>query len=316
LLIYGNVEEKGGIKIRIGYLSTIYHTSFILKNEFTEYLKNYDLKWSLFATGPAMMEGFKSENIDVGYIGLPPVMIGIENGLKIKCIGGGHVEGTVMVAPKFYKSFEELGSLKAVLKQFEGKTIGTPTKGCIHDVIIHEITKDLNINIKNFPWTDFIPDAIDDGEIAAGVGTPSIATVISNSIDSHIVIPPNKLWPHNPSYGIVVKEELINESPEFIIDFLKAHEDASNLIKTRPEKAAEIVIKEVEVVSKDFVLKTYKISPKYCASISKEYIESTLKFISILNELGYMQGNLKKEDIFNTQFIKKVHTEPTHYYQT
>jgi NitT/TauT family transport system substrate-binding protein len=220
-----------------------------------------------------------------------------------------------MVAPTSYQSFDELGSLNAVLKQFEGKTIGTPTKGCIHDVIIHEITKDLNINIKNFPWADFIPDAIEEGKIDAGVGTPSLATVISNRFDSKVVIPPNKLWPYNPSYGIVVKEELINESPEFIIDFLKAHEDASNLIRTQPEKAAEIVLKEVEVVSKDFVLKTYKISPTYCASISKEYIESTLKFIPVLNELGYMQGNLKEEDIFNTQFIKKVHLEQTHYYQ-
>lgn len=262
-----------------------------------------------------MIKAFASGDIDIGYIGLPPVMIGIENGLKIKCVAGGHVEGTAMVAPKFYKSFEELRSLKAVLKQFEGKTIGTPTKGCIHDVIIHEITKDLNINIENFPWADFIPNAIEEGEIAAGVGTPSLATVISNSIDSHIVIPPNKLWPHNPSYGIVVKEELIHESPEFITDFLKAHEDASNLIRTHPEKAAEVVLKEVELVSKDFVLKTYNVSPKYCASIPKEYIESTLKFIPILNELGYMQGNLRQEDIFNTQFIKKVHPEQTHYYQ-
>ena len=103
--------------------------------------------------------------------------------------------------------------------------------------------------------------------------------------------------------------------PEFIIDFLKAHEDASNLIRTQPEKAAEIVLKEVELVSKDFVLKAYNVSPNYCASIPKEYIESTLKFIPVLNELGYMQGNLKQEDIFNTQFIKKVHPEPTHYYQ-
>ena len=308
-------REKGGIKIRIGYLSTIYHTSFILKNTSSKYLNDYDLKWSLFATGPAIMKEFKSGDIDVGYIGLPPVMIGIENGLKIKCVAGGHIEGTVMVAPKSYKSFDELKSLKAVLKQFECKTIGTPTKGCIHDVITRELTKNYDIEIKNFPWADFIPDAIEEGEIAAGVGTPSLATVISNRFDSKVVIPPNKLWSHNPSYGLVVREELINESPEFIIDFLKAHENASNLIRIQPEKAAEIVLKEVEVVSRDFVLKTYNVSPKYCASIPKEYIESTLKFIPVLNELGYMQGYLKQKDIFNTQFIKKVHPEPTHYYQ-
>ncbi len=260
-----------------------------------------------------MMDGFKSGDIDVGYIGLPPVMIGIENGLKIKCVGGGHVEGTVMVAPKSYKSFEELGSLEAVLKQFEGKTIGTPTKGCIHDVIIREMTKNHDMRIKNFPWADFIPDAIEEGEIAACVGTPSLATVISNRSDSHIIIPPNKLWPHNPSYGIVVKEELIDSSPEFITNFLRAHEDASNLIRTQPEQVAEIILKEVGVVSKDFVLKTYNVSPKYCASISKEYIESTLKFIPVLKNLGYMKGNLKQEDIFNLKFMEKVHSEPAHY---
>jgi len=258
-----------------------------------------------------MMEEFMSGNIDVGYTGLPPVMIWIEKGLKIKCVGGGHVEGTVMVAPKSYNSYDELGSLEAVLKQFEGKIIGTPSKGCIHDVIIREMTKGLDIEIKNFTWADFIPDAIDEGEIAAGVGTPSLATVISRRFASNIIIPPHKLWPWNPSYGIVVKEELIDESPEFIMDFLKAHEDASNLIRKQPESAAEIVLNDVGV-SKDFVLKTYNISPKYCASIPDEYIESTLKFIPVLKNLGYMEGDLKQDDIFNLGFIKKIHTEPDH----
>ncbi|MGZ7209586.1 MAG: ABC transporter substrate-binding protein [Methanobacterium sp.] len=304
---------KGGVEIRIGYLSTIYHTSFILKNKTPKYLKNYNLEWSLYATGPAMIKAFKSGNIDLGYIGLPPVMIGIEKGLKVKCIAGGHIEGTVMVAPKSYKSFEELGSINEVFKQFKGKTIGTPAKGSIHDVIIRKMTADFNINIKNFGWADFIPDEIEEGKIEAGVGTPSLATVISNRFDSHIVIPPDKLWPWNPSYGIVVRTELIEESPEFITEFLKAHEEASNFIRNNPESAAEITSKEVDAISKDFVLQTYSISPKYCASVPKEYINSTLKFIPVLKDLGYMKGDLEQEDIFDLQFIEKIHPEYPHY---
>lgn len=260
-----------------------------------------------------MKDAFASGDLDVGYIGLPPVMIGIENGLKVKCVGGGHVEGTVMVAPESYKTFDELGSVDAVLKQFEGKIIGTPSKGCIHDVIIREMTNNYDIEIKNFSWADFIPDAIEEGEIAAGVGTPSLATVISRRFASNVVIPPHNLWPYNPSYGIVVKEELIDESPEFITDFLKAHEDACNLVRLHPEQAAEIALKEIRVVDKDFVLDTYKISPKYCASIPDEYIESTLKFIPVLQRLGYMKWDLKQENIFNLEFIREVHPKPAHY---
>jgi NitT/TauT family transport system substrate-binding protein len=284
-----------------------------LKNETFDYLYDYDLDWSLYPTGPAMMKSFASGETDIGYIGLPPVMIRLENGLKLKCVGGGHVEGTVMVAPESYKTYDELGSIKAVLEQFEGEVIGTPSRGSIHDVIINELTKEYDITIKNFDWADFIPDAIEDGEIAAGVGTPSLATVISNLLDSNIVIPPYKLWPFNPSYGIVVREELINESPEFIIQFLKAHEKACNLIRFQPENAAEIAYNELEVVSKDFVLNTYKISPKYCASLPEDYINSTLKFIPVLQNLGYMHSTLKREDIFELKFIQKTHPEPAHY---
>lgn len=302
--------------MHVGYLSTIYHTSFILKGQSSEYLKNYSLDWTLFATGPAMMKAFASGDLDVGYIGLPPVMIGIDKGLGLKCVGGGHVEGTVMVAPKSYKTFDELNSIEAVLKQFEGKTIGTPSKGCIHDVIIRELiygTYDLDIEIKNFNWADFIPDALEEGEIFAGVGTPSLATVISNQLNSQVVIPPQELWPDNPSYGIVVREELTRESPEFIMDFLKAHENACNLMRNRPEHGAEIAVKEMDVIDKDFVLNTYKISPKYCASLPDAYINSTLKFVPVLQNLGYMQDALKEKDIFDVGFIRKIHPEPAHY---
>ena len=102
----------------------------------------------------------------------------------------------------------ELGDVESVIEQFNNKTIGTPTKGSIHDVIIRNILKKENISINNYPWADFIPDAIQDGEIAAGVGTPSLATVASKQFNTKIILPPKTLWPYNPSYGIVVQEEL------------------------------------------------------------------------------------------------------------
>jgi|GEM_PF-4185093 NitT/TauT family transport system substrate-binding protein len=73
----------------------------------------------------------------------------------------------------------DLGSLKSTLKQFEGRNIGTPAAGSIHDVIIRSLIKGLDISVKNYPWADFIPDAILDDEIAAGVGTSSPETATS-----------------------------------------------------------------------------------------------------------------------------------------
>lgn len=303
------------VKFKIGYLSTVYHTSFILKSEENGFVNGVDqeLEWILHPTGPAMMDSFRTGSIDLGYIGLPPVMMGIDKELRLKCVAGGHVEGTVVVSSDSFQTFEELGNTTAVLKQFEGGKIGTPAAGSIHDVILKNLIKGLDISIVNYSWADFIPDAIEDGEILAGVGTPSLATVARRQLDYRIIIPPQELWPYNPSYGIVVQEALIDRSPHFIRDFLLAHESACNLIREEPLKAASIAVSGLGNIDVKFVLETYQSSPKYCASLPPEYVKSTLDFVPVLKSLSIIKKNLKEEDIFNRKFIQEIHPKPSHY---
>lgn len=303
--------------MNIGYLSTIYHTSFLLKNPENSFLGELDdnINWTLFSTGPAMIEAFKLGEIDLGYIGLPPVMMGISKGLKLKCVAGGHVEGTVMVSNDSFCSFDDLGSVHEVLKQFDGGNIGTPAQGSIHDVIIRDLIQDLDISIINCPWADFIPGAIDDGEIIAGIGTPSLATVVSREINGKIIIPTKQMWPYNPSYGIVVREKLIKQAPEFIQTFLKAHESACNFTRNQPQESAQLVACELGGIDVDFVMETFQISPKYCASLPEEYIKSAMDFVPSLRKLGYLEKNIKKEDIFQLEFIQGIHPGPSHYDQ-
>ena len=57
-----------------------------------------------------------------------------------------------------------------------------------------------------------------------------------------MVDPPTQAWPNNPSYGIVVRNEFMQQQ-ETISKFLERRERASNLIREDPRKAAEIVFK-------------------------------------------------------------------------
>ena len=77
-------------ELNIGHLSTAYHTNYILME--TEDLRK-DLKlninWILFGTGPAMVKAFKVEKLDVGYMGLPPAIIGIFKTFEHRAIISG-----------------------------------------------------------------------------------------------------------------------------------------------------------------------------------------------------------------------------------
>lgn len=303
-----------GEHLRIGHLSTVYHTSFILEGTGWLQKAGIDAEWKLFASGPDIVRAFENKEIDLGYIGLPPVIIGVARGIPFKCIAGGHVEGTVMIAQKEYKGVAELGDVGLVLRQFEGKAMGTPPKGSIHDVIARELIDKvwLNVEVKNYPWADFVLDALVDREIPAAAGTPPLAVAAKRFCGARIIIPPHRLWPNNPSYGIVVRDEFM-KNEDTIIKFLGLHEKASNFIREKPREAAEIVAKLTQIVDSDFVLEAYRISPKYCAALSPEYVASTMGFVKVLKELGYIALPVPEDEIFDFRFIKKVHPEEPHY---
>jgi NitT/TauT family transport system substrate-binding protein len=270
--------------------------------------------WKLFASGPDIVSSFRNEGIDIGYIGLPPAIIGIDHGVPIACVAGGHVEGTVLIARRGYRTLEELGEVESVLRQFDGGIIGSPPAGSIHDVIIRNIINEsgLDIKIRNYPWTDFVLEALVDGEIEAAVGTPPLAVASDRACRAKIVVPPCFLWPNNPSYGIVIRKELL-DFPETILSFLTEHEKASNFIRQYPRDAAKLVSDLTGTVDEEFVIASYKISPKYCAALSSGFTRSTMAFVPVLQRLGYISSSLSREEIFYHDFIERIHRDPPHY---
>lgn len=269
--------------------------------------------WKLFPNGPAMMEAFEQGQLDLGYIGLPPAMIGIARGLKIRCVAGGHVEGTVLIGGQ---TFQVKETASDALAQFKGKTVGTPRRGSIHDVILRKLIKDCglsySIKIKNFDWADFILDAMMDGEVEGACGTPPLAVLAARQ-GAKIILPPCKTWSFNPSYGIIATQRLIRESPSLLEDFLVLHEDACNLLREHPEEAARQVHSLIEIIDEDFAREVFRVSPKYCAALPDEYIDSALSFLPALLEMGYLAQYLTKEEVFYTDAIEKVHKERHHY---
>jgi NitT/TauT family transport system substrate-binding protein len=304
--------------LRIGHLSTAYHTAFVLMGaELLERKAQIEANWRLFPTGPEMTKAFQKGELDIGYIGLPPVMIAIQKGMKIKCIAGGHVEGTVLTAGKQFKALSELGNLGKTLAQFKGGTVGTPTKGSIHDVIIRHLVEEAGlqeyVRIKNFEWADFILEAMEEKVVDAGCGTPPLAVLASRFLNARIVLPARDMWAFSPSYGIVATETMIRESPELLESFLRLHEDACNLIRLKPNEAARAAARAIGIMNEDFLLDVFKVSPKYCASVPRELVESTLAFNSVLRNMGYMDKPLKKADIFDTKLVDGIHKEKPHY---
>lgn len=306
-------------KLRIGFLSTIYHTSFILMcNKWVEKELGLESYWELHGTGPSIIKQFLENKLDIGYIGLPPTIIGIDKGAKVKCVAGGHVDGTVIVVPDHFKSYSDLNNDPfTVFKQFQDKTIAVPKQGSIHDVILRYWIKragiETRVQIQNYEIADFILIDLQEKKIDAACGTPALAAYLGEHLNTKLALPPAVLWPYNPSYGIVVSENLIENRPDVVEGFIQLHKKACQMLRETPREAAQLVERELELIKENFILETFKISPKYCAALPPEFVESTLKFGTVLQELGYVERELHETEIFDFSFIKKLHPEPHHY---
>jgi NitT/TauT family transport system substrate-binding protein len=279
---------------------------------------NVEIDWNIFGTGPEMVQAFKNNELDIGYIGLPPAIIGIEQGVPIKCVAGGHVEGTIMCAKRKYKDDVQLDNdVLKVMSQFKGAAIGVPAKGSIHDVILKYYIDKYNlqdeIEVINYKQPELIALDMKNNKLEGGVGTPCLAVFASTLLESRLIIQADNLWANNPSYGVFFHENLIKSHPELVLGFLSLHKKSATLLRESPDMAARLIANTVEMTTEEYVKAVLEISPKYCIALSEGYVKSTIEFIEALHRLGYIKRKLKVEEIFEFQFVEKVHPEHHHY---
>ncbi len=300
----------------------MYHTSILIKGSEALEKEGITPNWFLFGTGPAIIDAFSKGKLDVGYIGLAPTLIGIGKGIRVKCIAGGHVEGTVIVARHDYEPIQSSsGDMGKTLEQLKGKRIGVPRKGSLHDVFLRYYLSQYNlqrkIEVVNFDWADLIPEAMESEQIEAAAGTPPLAVLLSRLYDARIIVPPKLIWPNNPSYGIVTSEAMLENSTDLLSQFVAIHKKACcDTIRNEPLLAARIISNTVGLVDENFVMDTFKVSRKFCVALPREYVKSTLDLTDVLKDLGYLPAAVKdmtQDRVFDFSLIENLHPEPAHY---
>lgn len=303
--------------VRIGHLSTFYHTSILLMAGGALDGPLGGVSWRLFGTGPEIVGAFERSEIDLAYIGVPPAVIGIERGVRIKCIAGGHVEGTMVCGLPELRGYPEVAGMGEILSQLRGLRVGVPGAGSIHDVILQDslrrhALKD-DVTVVNYRWADEITEAVARRHVAAAFGTPSLGVAVRRYAGGKILFPPFMIWPSNPSYGIFSSEAFLRSERGSVETFLRHHEDATTFLRTDMAGAARVIADFVGIVDREFVFDVLGLSPKYCAQVTEGYVRATLDFVRALRQMGYTRRLVSREEIFDTSIIEGIHPPGDHY---
>ncbi len=152
-------------------------------------------------------------------------------------------------------------------------------------------------------------------QVAAAIGTPALAAAVERYADGRIIYPAAKLWPNNPSYGILADTGYLKSNRAQVEKFLIMHEEATSLLRQDPQKAANTIADYIGFIDEAFVMRTLAISPGYCAMLTDDYISSTMEFVKIMRKLGYIRREITADEIFDRSLINEIHLEKDHYRQ-
>jgi NitT/TauT family transport system substrate-binding protein len=274
-------------------------------------------EWRTYLAGAQQMQAFAIGQWEIGYVGVPPLITGVSQGMKARAIAVGQSQGSNVVARKDrgFKTLQELGGdhVKA-WQQFKGRTIGLPPKASIQDAITRTALSearmtDKDVDLRNYDAVPSLPDLLAQGQIDAFVGWPPFDVVATSKGSGSIVIPGDQFglgeWRDYPMNCLVASEKLIQEYPDVVQDCVYVHTQVNQFLMAYPEEAAKMIAAVLKMDEKS-ALEGYQLTPNYCPDLTEGTIRSCMRFVKTLADAKYLQRAPSESELFDTRFIRNV----------
>ncbi len=206
------------------------------------------------------------------------------------------------------------------VEDLKGKTIAVPAYGSVQDVLTRMVlkehgldpTKDVKLmEAGELGGVSQLPTLLKRGEIDAFVAWPPFNEIPIVEGYGRALLKPSEMIPNNPCCVIAARNDFVENNPELTKKILYIVKYASIFAQAYPEEAAKSIH---NVVGFNTTIAEYSLdfAGWYCILPSEESINTTMKILGDMKELGYIRQDLTKERVYNLKYTKEIHPEPVH----
>jgi len=295
-------------ELRIGYQPSthqIAHMTAMDKGWWENDLAPYGVETVndfVFPTGAPEMQAMLAGEIDVAYVGAAPVISALTSGLDAKIVAAVQTQGSNLVLRP-----EIAYTVPADLK---GLKIATFPAGTIQDTLLREwlktngIDPEHDVDIVGMGPGDAIT-AITAGQVD-GVFLPHPApAIIECEGNGRSVVASGEMLPNHACCVLVVSGDLIRNHPTLVEEIVRTHIRATEYNIGHSDEAAAIFAAKTgwDVDQVKFSLAEWD-----GAWISNPHtiVDSTLDYVEVQHELGYIEAPLTEDEIFDMSFYDSV----------
>lgn len=301
---YQTVIMRRSPVVRIGY-----HPALCLIQIYTAIdrgvMEEYGIEYEFieFATGGGVVEAFAAGDIDVGYLGGPPAMLGILQDIPIKIVAAAHTEGSAIIVKK--------GAGINTIADLNGKKIGEPGLPSIQSVIIRGTLMDNEIDADLIEMKPaLMPESLRAGAIDAYIAWPPFNTQSILGGWGEALVTPENLWPGNPCCIIAAREEFMENHPDTLKNLLYISQLMSIWSMAHPYEAAvsannllgfNITVSEASL----------RFAPNYdlVPPDPEKWNASLVRFVDTLYDLEYIDTKPSTDIFLDFTLLEEVKAE-------
>ena len=217
----------GDDTVKIGYLPSDHDAALFVADAQGKYAeKNITTELVQFNNGGDLMTAMASGEVDVGYVGIAPVLSSVAKGVPVKVISSAQTDGSGIVVTK------ESGITSAA--DLKGKSIATPGEASIQYVLLtyylkenNLSTDDLNISAMKVPSMN---DALKTKQIDGIITFQPYVSIAANNSDNVVLEDSADILPNHPCCVVVASDDFIKNHEDTVKDIIAIHKEATDFI--------------------------------------------------------------------------------------
>ena len=287
-----------GNTVKIGYLPSDHDAALFVADAQGLY-KNKGINTELvqFNNGGDLMTAMASGDVDVGYVGIAPVLSSVSSGVPVKVISAAQIEGSGIVVSK-NANINNAHDLA-------GKTVATPGEASIQHVLLSAYLKangmslnDINESAMKVPS---INDALKTGNLPAAITFQPYVSLGESDANIDVLANSSEIMPNHPCCVVVASDDFIKNHENTTKDIVAIHKEATDFINKniKDGKTGEVVklLPKDIVANEDAEAKSLESFP-FISGLDDAYKADVDAFQQAEVGLGILNKTISHEDLY------------------
>ena len=289
--------NNSGDTVTIGYLPSDHDAALFVADAQGQFEKEgISTKLVQFNNGGDLMTAMASGDVDVGYVGITPVLSSISKGVPVKVISAAQTEGSGIVVSQ--------GSGISSASDLDGRKIATPGESSIQHMLLQYYLKENGMSINDLKVSAMkVPsmnDALKTNKIDGMITfEPYVSTAVANG--NKLLVGSSEILPDHPCCVVVASDKFIDNNPDETQKILEIHENTTKFIneKVANGQSSEIVeLLPSDIVSDKAVEAKSLESFPFIYGLNDTYKQDVLDFMDLEIDLGVLKEPISQDKIF------------------